>query len=343
MSSDNNDSYQQQNIPEPAEEMSIQWLERNAAKNKTSENKTSEDASPLPEATCGETKSNHASSIRDDLLRLPDHVLTTKFFTYFGFKDYALTSCASQYLQAHWQTAHQSRPLPLYVPEDCRTLEEAVKRVQEDNRLTTIVLGKGEHQIDGEYLKISSTVKIVGRPDVPKEEIMVVGGIWFDVKKGIEENCHLQHMILRQAKNNGVFGESSFTMKDVIVEQCGQSGVIVLGTGVVGRCTNVEVRHCEQSGVVAAMGGSMTLFGAKTTVHHNCTTTSYNYGLKVCSSSSTIQLVFPLTKEEVSIDNGGGGNWGAGWSVDINQIKTIQVKPPAVFRERHRQSLTNTL
>jgi hypothetical protein len=30
-----------------------------------------------------------------------------------------------------------------------------------------------------------------------------------------------------------------------------------------------------------------------------------------------------LTKEQVSIDNGGGGNWGALYGGDINQIKTI--------------------
>ena len=70
-----------------------------------------------------------------DLLRkLPDHVLTTKVFTYFGFKDYALTGCASQYAQAHWQTANRRKPLPLYVPEDCRTLKEAVKQVHGDDR-----------------------------------------------------------------------------------------------------------------------------------------------------------------------------------------------------------------
>ena len=100
-------------------------------------------------ATCtAETKSNHANSTRrrDDLLRLPDHVLTTKVVTYFGFKDFALASCASQYLQAHWLTANQRKPLPLYVPEDCKTLKEAVNRVHEDDRLTTIVVGKGEHQ-----------------------------------------------------------------------------------------------------------------------------------------------------------------------------------------------------
>ena len=88
-----------------------------------------------------------------DLLRtLPDHVLTTKVFTYFGFKDYALTSCACRYSQAHWQYENKRKPLPLYVPVDCRTLEEAVRRVKHDPRITTIVVGKGEHQIDGDRL-----------------------------------------------------------------------------------------------------------------------------------------------------------------------------------------------
>ena len=38
---------------------------------------------------------------------------------------------------------------------------------------------------------------------------------------------------------------------------------------------------------------------------------------------STIQLVSPLTKEQVSSDNGGGGNWSAERGGDINKIKTI--------------------
>ena len=62
------------------------------------------------------------ASSRDALRKLPDHVLTTKVFTYFGFKDYALTGCACTYAQAHWQMANQQKPLPLYVPEDCNTL-----------------------------------------------------------------------------------------------------------------------------------------------------------------------------------------------------------------------------
>ena len=155
------------------------------------------------------------------------------------------------------------------VPEDCQTLKEAVTRVEQDQRITTIILGQGEHQIDGNYLQISSAMKIVGRPDVPKEKIVVVGGIHF--KKGIQENCHLQHLTLRKAGDDGVHGFSSFTMDDVLVEDCRWHGVFAYGTGVVGRCTNVEVRQCEECGVVAEDGASITLIGGKTTVHHNCT------------------------------------------------------------------------
>ena len=260
----------------------------------------------------------------DFLRTLPDHVLTTKVFTYFGFKDYALTGCACRYSQAHWQLENERKPMPLYVPVDCRTLQEAVKRVTHDPRITTIVVGKGEHQIDGTYLKlkINSAMNIVGDPGVPKSEIVVVGGILFE--GGIPGNSHLQHLTLRQAKRNGVFGESSFTMEDVLVEQCTYYGVRAYGAGVVGRCTNVEVRQCGGSGVTAGSGASITLIGAKTTVHHNCTIgDSDTYGLKVYGSSSTILLVAPLTKEQVSIDNGGGGNWGVVDGGDINKIETI--------------------
>jgi hypothetical protein len=263
---------------------------------------------------------------KDDLLRVPDHVLITKVVPYFGFKDYALLSTASQYLQAHWQEAQQKNPMPLYVPEDCATLNKAVERVHGDPRITTIVVGEGVHQIDGRYLWISSAMKIVGRPDVPKEEIVIVGGI--DFKKGIGM-CHLQHLTLRQAKRCGVWGESSFMMEDVIVEQCGY-GVCAVGT-VVSRCTNVEVRQCTGIGVLASQGASITLIGPKTKVHGNCTNGgSDQYGLKVYSASSTIQLVAPLTKEEVSVNNGGGGNWGASFmNGNIDQIKNIEAIGPA--------------
>ena len=78
--------------------------------------------------------------------------------------------------------------------------------------------------------------------------------------------------------------------------------------------------------MIAHYGASITLIGAKTAVHHNCTKgRSWNYGLQVRGfSSSTIQLVSPLTKEIVSTNNGGGGNWGAKCGADIDEIKQIE-------------------
>jgi len=199
------------------------------------------------------------------------------------------------------------------VPEDCNTLNKAVDRVLGDDRFTVIVLGKGDYYIDvndpyvGDYLEIRSAMSIVGDPYVPKEEIVVMGGIHF--KEGIQGDCHLQHLTVRQAGANGVWADSSFTMDDVLVEQCGDSGVVAIGTGVVVQCTNVEVRQCGGSGVNAYNGASIALIGDKTSVQHNCTDgDSKDYGLTE-DSASTIQLVFPLTKEQVSLNNGGGGNW----------------------------------
>jgi hypothetical protein len=65
-------------------------------------------------------------------------------------------------------------------------------------------------------------------------------------------------------------------------------------------------------------------FHNNSTIHQN-KTNSLEYGLKVfASTSSTIQLVSPLTKEQVAVDNGGGGNWGGGYMADISLINTIE-------------------
>ena len=199
---------------------------------------------------------------------------------------------------------------------------------------TTIVLGKGKHQIDGDYLDIQVFMNIVGQPDVPKEEIVVVGGIRCD--SVCHGNVHLQNMTLRSAKKTGVWGQSSFTMKDVIVERCCESGVVAWGAA--GACTNVNVRQCGKSGVLAGKGGSMTLIGAKTKVHENCTTRNYSVYRRHCGLTlvglSTIHLVSPLTREIVSINNTLGHNWGARKGGNIDQIKTVA-------HRAHEQEKTN--
>jgi len=208
------------------------------------------------------------------------------------------------------------------VPEDFKTLKEAVQLVQGNSHLdvvkyscfTTIVVGEGNHEVG--YLEIFSAVNIVGDPTVARKDITILGGILFAQNIGVS---HLQHLTIR-SNEIGVNGRSSFTMKDVLVDQCG-IGICADGIVVV-ECTDVEVRRCTQSGVLAYGGGSITMVG-KTKVTDNCTEGRDEFGLKVYSSSSTIQLVYPLTKELVSTNNRANrANWGAKYC-DVKRIKNI--------------------
>ena len=221
----------------------------------------------------------------------------------------------------------------LHVPLDCKTLKHALNRAKKKRQYHTISIGKGEHQLEKilkktsqehNYLSIDFPITIVGNGD--KNEVVVVGG--FAIQEGVQGNVHVQNMTIRHLKGIGVNGESPFTLEDVIVEQCGSNGVGAIGTACVARCTNVEVRQCKYSGVNAYDGGSITLVGAKTTVHHNCTGgNGYHFGLRVVGATSKIPLLHPLTKESVATDNPGGGNWGAENGADINDIQTIYSSP----------------
>ena len=56
------------------------------------------------------------------------------------------------------------------------------------------------------------------------------------------------------------------------------------------------------------------LEGDQTKVDGNVTSgNSYDYGLDTYDTSSIIHLLFPLTKESVSTNNAGGGNYGGQW------------------------------
>jgi len=44
----------------------------------------------------------------------------------------------------------------VHVPRDCKTLKVAVELTDMYKRITTIVVGKGEHQIDGDFLEVLS-------------------------------------------------------------------------------------------------------------------------------------------------------------------------------------------
>jgi len=189
----------------------------------------------------------------DYLLRLPDHVLLTKVFAYFTFNNYALTSCAAKYLLVHLNNTVRHAPLPLYLPEDCSSITKALRIVAQDQRIGTISVGKGLRVVESICVNIESAVNIVGRPGLVREEVVINGG--FMIKPDIQGNVHFENMTIYQENYMGVWGQSCFSLTNVLVEKCGAFGVTASGDDVFGLCTDVEVRTCGMSGVVAAKGG----------------------------------------------------------------------------------------
>jgi hypothetical protein len=168
-----------------------------------------------------------------------------------------------------------------------------------------IVLAKGVHGSLKGPLHISSELTIVGDPNVPKKEIVVLGGIF--IAREIEGCIHLKHMTIRQGILHGVLGLSSFTMEDILVKQCLINGVIASGISTRSKCHNVVVTDCGRSGVLAWDGATITLSGLENQmlVHNTCTRGGeYDYGLEVRGEyGATIQVVLPLTIQTVSKDN----------------------------------------
>ena len=89
--------------------------------------------------------------------------------------------------------------------------------------------------------------------------------------------------------------------------QCGSFGVHAWNTK--GRLINCVITQCGQSGIFCDGNTLIEVEGDQTKVDENGTSGGF-WGLHTFKTSSTIHLLFPLTKESVSTNNQGGGNYG---------------------------------
>ena len=108
---------------------------------------------------------------------------------------------------------------------------------------------------------------------------------------------------------------------DLIVRRCKvekfQYGVSAYNAHI--SCEDVQVVGCGYSGVLAQNSGTVKLSGENTRIEGNVTSGDSNhYGLHTYAynASSKIQIVTPLTKDTISINNGGGGNWGGSGTIE---------------------------
>ena len=110
-------------------------------------------------------------------------------------------------------------------------------------------------------------------------------------------------------------GGMNVIMRGCSVEECQDNGVEAYEVDI--SCDDLQVVGCGQSGVyvVSSAQGTttITLSGQGTTIQRNGTKGRIlDYGLKAANNSCKIYLVAPLTKEQISTNNSGGGNWNEG-------------------------------
>jgi len=171
---------------------------------------------------------------------------------------------------------------------------------------------------DGKYLVLDKPTKIIGQG---RGLTTLVGfGLKIQGKKsdGIVE---IENLKIKGAGGIGLFAEQGMKviMRGCTVEDCEYCGVYAWEADI--SCEDLQVVGCGGSGVYAYNNATITLSGQGTTIQGNGTKgRSGDYGLDAFSSSSTIHLVHPLTKEQISTHNGGGGNWGGYGGRNIKQI-----------------------
>ena len=179
--------------------------------------------------------------------------------------------------------------------------------------MSEIFLENGVHDEKGQIVVIDFPLTIIGES---KDGCTIIGGLKMLGKK--EDDVNVKNLTI--SKGHGVLGREgmSFHFFHVNIEKSEGNGVYVRGTKR-NTMSNCQVSHSKDSAVYVINGGLITMNGSDTSIHNNVTGGSTGcYGLNTSSSSfSSIHLVSPLTKESVSINNGGGGNYSSG------DIKTI--------------------
>ena len=174
--------------------------------------------------------------------------------------------------------------------------------------MIVLVLGEGEYTNGGEDLVLDKPTKISGQGC---GNTTLVG---FGLKiKGSRSDgfVEIENLKIKGGKGHGLWAYQGMhvIMRGCTVEECQRSGVLADGADI--SCDDLQVVGCGWSGVRAWDNATITLSGQGTTIQGNVTKGYYSnrYGLKA-NYSSTIHIVHPLTKKQISTNNGGGGNWG---------------------------------
>ena len=175
----------------------------------------------------------------------------------------------------------------------------------------------GKHRSEETYIVIDFPVTIFGEGSDTTE---FHGGLHITGKKS-NGVVVVNNLTICNEKGSGLWGRGGMDviMRRCTIENCKYYGVYAYKTHIT--CEDIQVIGCGESGVYAGTGGLITMSGSNTSItQNNKGGDSDYYGLEACFSSSTIQLISPLTKESISTNNGLGHNWGGSGTIkQINQ------------------------
>ena len=166
-------------------------------------------------------------------------------------------------------------------------------------------------------LSIEHPINIIGAG----RDQTFVKGYGFKIQGDKEEgkNVVLKDMTISETSGHGVYGYYGTSAKglswlcdSLTITQCGRSGVWAYDTK--GRLINCVITQCGVSGVSCYKNALIELEGDQTKVDGNG-----EYGLFTLTES-IIHLLFPLTKESVSTNNGGSNYGGRGTIETVNSF-----------------------
>ena len=143
--------------------------------------------------------------------------------------------------------------------------------------------------------------------------LLLISDLFHNVNGNATYECNhvtIKDLTVRKSDSHGLFVKKLyFTCINVNFTEC--SGCGVKNVSGHGKLIDCEITKCGGSGIVSPSQrrGLTEVSGRRSKVTENCTEgKSDDFGLQTLGGDLIIHP--PLTKESISTDNGGGGNWG---------------------------------
>jgi len=218
------------------------------------------------------------------------------------------------------------RPPPLWTMfphSNHATLQSLVTHLEElrgdeessGNVPSVLFIEEGVYGGEGEYIEVKKPLSMYGAG----RGMTTLVGVGLIIKGNKSDGIvEIEDLTIKGGERSGLkaYKGMNVIMRGCSVEDCKWSGVVADEASLF--CDDLQVVGYGQSGVLANPNSTITLSGQGTSIQGTGTWgNSDDYGLDAFSSSSKIELVRPLTKDQISTNNDGGGNgWGGKGTIE---------------------------